>query len=153
MQPTHTLGGKIYKTTLETSGEDGKTHSKRVEKMEKNTLEMSGEDLKTHSKRVCFSFKYDDKIRGYDPLVTFEEILQLARLEKADMVVSSTRFECSFFHFSTRFECSFFNFPTRFECSFFIFPLVSCVFFLIFILFSCFVFVSYVVSFVLHSNS
>ncbi len=75
--------------------------------------------MKTHSKRVCFSFKYDDKIRGYDPLVTFEEILQLARLEKADMVVSPTRFECSFFHLSTRFECSIFHFSTRFECSFF----------------------------------
>ncbi len=50
------------KTTLETSGEDVKLHSKRVEKMLnyarnewgrcKTTLETSGEDVKLHSKRV-----------------------------------------------------------------------------------------------------
>ncbi len=50
------------KTTLETSGEDVKLHSKRVEKMWnytqnewrrcKTTLETSGEDVKLHSKRV-----------------------------------------------------------------------------------------------------
>jgi hypothetical protein len=49
-------------TTLETSGEDAKLHSKRVEKMPKytrnewkrcqNTLETSGKDVKIHSKRV-----------------------------------------------------------------------------------------------------
>ena len=63
---------KLGKTTLETSGEDVKTHSKWVgkiwkhskwvekiwkhskwaEKMWQNTLEMRGEDVKLHSKRV-----------------------------------------------------------------------------------------------------
>jgi hypothetical protein len=48
------------KNTLETSGEDRKLHSKRVEKIEnytrneqrrcKPTLETSGEDVKVHSK-------------------------------------------------------------------------------------------------------
>jgi hypothetical protein len=52
----------MLKFTLETSGEDGKIHSKRVEKMGKytrnewrrceTTLETSGEDVKIHSKRV-----------------------------------------------------------------------------------------------------
>jgi hypothetical protein len=50
------------KTTLGTSGEDVKLHSKRVERMRnytrnewrrcKTTLETSGEDVKLHSKRV-----------------------------------------------------------------------------------------------------
>ncbi len=50
------------KTTLETSGEDVKPHSTRVEKMKnhtrnewrgrKTTLKKSGEDVKLHSKRV-----------------------------------------------------------------------------------------------------
>ncbi len=35
------------KTTLETSGEDVKSHLKLVEKMWKTTLEPSGEDVKT----------------------------------------------------------------------------------------------------------
>ncbi len=59
----------MKKFTLETSGEDVKLHSKRVEKMQnhipnewrrfKITLETSGEDLKLHSKRV-------EKIRSDD---------------------------------------------------------------------------------------
>jgi hypothetical protein len=50
------------KTTLDTSGEDAKLHSKRVKKMKnytrdewrrcKTTLETSGEDEKLHSRRV-----------------------------------------------------------------------------------------------------
>ncbi len=38
-------------TTLETSGEDEKQHSKRVEKM-KNNFETGGEGAKPHSKSV-----------------------------------------------------------------------------------------------------
>jgi hypothetical protein len=55
-------GWRRCKTTLETSGEDAKLHSKQVEKMQnytrnewrrcKTTLEAGGEDVKLHSKRV-----------------------------------------------------------------------------------------------------
>jgi hypothetical protein len=55
-------------TTLKTSGEDVKLHSKRVEKMwnytrnewrrRENTLKTSGEDVKLHSKRVEKMWNY-----------------------------------------------------------------------------------------------
>ncbi len=46
-----TSPGENRKTTLETSGENAKLHSKRVEKCE-ITLETSEEDMKFHSKRL-----------------------------------------------------------------------------------------------------
>ncbi len=60
--PNHAVNTYISKITLETSGEDAKLHSKRVEKMQnytrnerrrcKTTPETRVEDVKLHSKRV-----------------------------------------------------------------------------------------------------
>ncbi len=47
-------------TTLETSGEDVKLHSKRVEKMRKTTLETSGED----EQKACTEL--EQLIKGQD---------------------------------------------------------------------------------------
>jgi hypothetical protein len=62
------------KTTLETSGEDIKLHSKRVEKMSnytrnewgryKTALKTSGEDVKLHSKRVGKMYSSAEDLLG-----------------------------------------------------------------------------------------
>ncbi len=82
------MNAKTGENTLETSGEDGKLHSKRVEKME-NTLETSGEDGK-YTRNEC-SFKVNSllTLRIYFPLIKQPQIRELMRV----------------FNFSTRFEC------------------------------------------------
>ncbi len=108
-------------TTLETSGEDGKLHSKRVYNLSclavcpasraclmvikffkdfdifrpKTTLETSGEDAKLHSKRVCFHREYASVPREENnwPTVCSHDRTETSRVWVG---IFSTRFEFIF---------------------------------------------------------
>ncbi len=116
------------KTTLKTSGEDVKPHSKRVEKMRnytrnewgrcETTPKTSGEYVKIHSKRVEKIYKYTPNDCG-----TTQKMLQQRnrnhRILSVGFVLVLHSFRVWLFtssplvssvvihKFSTRFECSF----------------------------------------------
>ncbi len=126
------------KITLETSGEDAKIHSKRVEKMRKYTRTewRRCENRLETSVESQVDFLIEDESSFFDPISALED-------EEKELVKKSsmfyTRFECSFSssplvsslfsHLLHSLRVYFYIFSTRFEFIFTSSPLVSSVFF------------------------